>query len=85
MKTFMWIPNRKHDMGRQENNFNYGRMKGRDLKDRQWEWEWKAQNGKASWWGKMVCIEMVTYRIAYVFVLIWRIKINFDCYKCEVR
>jgi hypothetical protein len=31
IKTVMWIPNGKHDMGRQENN--YGRMKGRDLKD----------------------------------------------------
>lgn len=81
----MWIPNGKHDMGRQENNFNFGRMKDRDLKDGQREWEWKTQKGKASWWRKMVCKEKVTYKIAYVFVLIWRIKISFDCYKSEVR
>lgn len=37
IRTVMWIPNGKHDMGRQENNFNFGRMKDRDLKDGQRE------------------------------------------------
>jgi hypothetical protein len=34
IRTVMWIPN---DMVKQENNFNYGRMKDRDLKDGQRE------------------------------------------------
>jgi hypothetical protein len=37
IKAVMWMPNGKCDMGRQKDNCNYRKMKGRDLKEGQSE------------------------------------------------